>query len=408
MIWRSLSLFVAVILAPFFVNLAVAQDSQTPLPLHVFVRGECAHCIAEKAFLTDLQEKRGDITVILHDIAMPAERELFDNVTERANLAKATPLTFIGGTIIQGFSTADTTGKRIVAAIDSLDGAPRATLEDFLAGKVSASIGIKDAGCDESGTEPCEISNSEYLVHVPLVGTVDMQRFSLPIIAAILGFVDGFNPCAMWVLVTFLLILLQLGDRRKVWQVAGLFIAAETIMYYLILNVWFTAWDFIGLDHYVTPVVGIIAAGAGIFFLYEAVFSAGQCVVVGGEKRRKTHLRIRDIASMPFTIASAVAVIGLALSVNIIEFACSVGIPQTFTKILDINGLSFLGRQAMMVIYILMYMIDDFIVFGLALWSTEHMHLTHKYSRMCNVIGGMLMILLGAMLVFAPDWLVFG
>ena len=111
---------------------------------------------------------------------------------------------------------------------------------------------------------------------------------------------------------------------------------------------------------------------------------------------------------MPFTFASAIAIIGLALSVNIIEFACSVGIPQTFTKILDLNNLSNLVRQGYMFIYILMYMVDDFLVFGLALWSTEYIHMTHKYSRICNVIGGTLMIILGGILIFAPGILVFG
>ncbi len=387
---------------------AGAHAASGAVQLDIFVREGCAHCAAEKEFLADLQTIRSDITINFHDLAIPAERALFDSVTEKAKLAKATPLTFMNGTIIQGFSTADTTGKHIIEVINAAKGKPPVSMEDFLSGKVSASVTKKDAGCDETGATPCTVSDAEYLVHIPFIGTIDMQKFSLPVIAAILGFVDGFNPCAMWVLVTFLLILLQLGDRKKVWQVAGLFIAAETIMYYLILNVWFTAWDFIGLDRVVTPLVGMVAIGAGAFFLYEAAGAAGECKIISGEKRRKTHLRISGIASMPFTVASAVAVIGLALSVNIIEFACSIGIPQTFTKILDLNGLGFLGRQSLMAIYIVMYMIDDFVVFGLALWSTEHMHLTHKYSRICNVIGGVLMILLGAMLIFAPNLLVFG
>ncbi len=407
MIQRFLAFF-TVVTATSIMTLANAQDVPNPLLLHLFVREECAHCIAEKAFLADLERERDDFAIVYHDLAVPVEKVLFDRVVERANLAKATPLTFINGTTIQGFSTANTTGKHIIELINRAKGKPLVTLEDFLSGKSSASVTQQDAGCDESGTAPCTVSDAEYLVHIPLIGSVDMKTFSLPVIAAILGFVDGFNPCAMWVLVTFLLILLQLGDRKKVWQVAGLFIAAESIMYYLILNVWFTAWDFIGLDRFVTPIVGMVAISAGAFFLYEAMGPAGQCKVISGEKRRKTHLRISSIASMPFTILSATAVVGLALSVNIIEFACSVGIPQTFTKILDLNDLTFFGRQSLMAIYIFMYMIDDFIVFGLALWSTEHMHLTHKYSRICNVVGGILMILLGAMLIFAPDFLVFG
>ncbi len=385
---------------------AHAQDETSPV-MHVFVREGCAHCTAQKAFMTDWLAEEPNLRIEEHDLANADSHALFDALTEKAKLPKATPLTFMAGTVIQGFATAETTGVRLKTMFENNRKKTDVSPQAFVEGNVPTEVAHQDTGCDETGATPCAIPGDEYLVHIPFFGTANLETLSLPAIAAILGFVDGFNPCAMWVLITFLLVLLQLEDRKKVWQVAGLFIAAETIMYYLILNVWFTAWDFIGLDQYVTPIVGLIAMGAGCFFLYEATCSKGECKITSLEQRRRTNLRIKNIATMPFTLASAIAVIGLALSVNIIEFACSVGIPQTFTKILDLNNLSFLHRQAMMFTYIFMYMIDDFIVFGLALWSTEYVHLTHKYSRLCNVIGGALMILLGALLVFAPGVLQF-
>lgn len=403
--FKASSLFLFGLLA-FFAPVVLAQpDSVT---MEVFVRSDCIHCQAEKAFLSDLSGKRKDLVIVYHDIADPDARALFDRVTDKAQLPKATPVTFINGEIVQGFGTPETTGKYILGLLDRAKGKPAMTMDDYLGKDDTAKEIRQDEGCDESGSTPCSVGESgEYLVNVPLIGAVDMKDFSIPTIAAVLGFVDGFNPCAMWVLVTFLLVLMQVGDRRKVWQIAGLFIAAETVMYYLILNVWYTAWDFIGLDRIVTPLVGLVAVGAGCYFLYEGWTSDGTCQVTNSEQKRKTGLRISDIASRPFTIVSAIAVIGLALSVNVIEFACSIGIPQTFTKILDLNGLGFLDRQAMMAIYILMYMVDDFIVFGLALWGTQYLDLTTKYSKWCNLLGGILMLILGGLLVLAPEWLRF-
>lgn len=390
----------------FFAPVVFAQAPT--VTMEVFVRSDCIHCKAEKAFLAELSTQRKDLAIIFHDIAQPAERTLFDQITEKAKLPSATPVTFINGDIVQGFGTPETTGKYIVGLLDRAQGKPRFSVSDYLASDTPEEKVRQDEGCDESGATPCAVDNSgEYLVNVPVIGAVDMKEFSIPAIAAVLGFVDGFNPCAMWVLVTFLLVLMQIGDRRKVWQIAGLFIAAETVMYYLILNVWYTAWDFIGLDRIITPLVGLVAIGAGCYFLYEGWTSDGTCQVTSSEQKRKTSLRISDIASRPFTIVSAIAVIGLALSVNVIEFACSIGIPQTFTKILDLNGLGFLGRQAMMIIYIFMYMIDDFIVFGLALWGTQYLNLTTKYSKWCNLLGGILMLFLGTLLIFAPEVLRF-
>lgn len=107
------------------------------------------------------------------------------------------------------------------------------------------------------------------------------------------------------------------------------------------------------------------------------------------------------------TVATAVGIIGVALSVNVIEFACSIGIPQTFTGILEINTLSFWTQQWYVLIYILAYMVDDFIVFGFALYGFDKLHASEKYSKLSTLIGGILMILLGGLLLFFPDILIF-
>jgi hypothetical protein len=102
-------------------------------------------------------------------------------------------------------------------------------------------------------------------------------------------------------------------------------------------------------------------------------------------------------------------ILGLAFSVNIIEFACSVGIPQTFTKVLDLNYLSFASKQFYNFLYILMYMVDDIVIFGLALYSFDKIGLTTaKYTRFSHFLGGILMVLLGLILLTKPTLLVFG
>lgn len=269
------------------------------------------------------------------------------------------------------------------------------------------------AVCEVDGV--CEIpqgiqsGESQVLVNIPFINrTIDLTDYSLPLMAAILGTIDGFNPCAMWVLVLFLTALIAVGNKAKMFRVAGLFILAEAVMYYMILTAWLYTWDFVGLDRWVTPIVGIVGVAGGIFFIRN-YFKAGdtlECEVTDFEKRAKISRKIRDIANRPFTLLTALGIIGLALSVNVIEFACSVGIPQTFTKILQINNISFIQRQLYTFIYILGYMIDDFLVFGLALFSVNKLQLTTKYSKWMNLFGGILMIILGLILIFRPSLLV--
>jgi len=186
-----------------------------------------------------------------------------------------------------------------------------------------------------------------------------------------------------------------------------LFIVAQAVMYYLILNVWFTAWDFIGLDRIITPIIGVVAIAGGLFFLYEWKKSDGTCKVTNLEQRSKISKRIHQLVSSPLTWVTAAGIIGLALSVNIIEFACSIGVPQAFTKIIELNQLNFWWAQLYMGLYILFYVIDDLLIFAIALYSFDKIGLTGKYSRWSNLIGGVLMVLLGLLLIFKREWLIF-
>jgi len=373
-----------------------------------FERQDCAHCQAEKAYLEELSSKRVDFEVRSVDIGTDEGRGLFNRFTEAQKLSKATPITVIGATVLQGFDSEKTTGKRIEDLIEANKNKPLIGIEGLLSGQASEIEKTKGAICDTT-TGICTMPEPDPLfVTIPFVSkTINVNEYSLPVLSGVLGLIDGFNPCAMWVLVTFLLVLIQMGSRRRMWTVAGLFIIAESTMYYLILNVWFTTWDFVGLDRFVTPIVGIVSILGGLFFLYEWYHSDGTCQVVNLEGRAKISGRIKKLASEPFTWLTAFGVIALAFSVNVIEFACSIGIPQAFTKIIEMNDLSFWQTQGYMVDYIFFYMIDDFLVFGLALWGFDRLHLTQAYSKWSNLIGGLLMLTLGYLLIFHPEILRF-
>jgi len=176
------------------------------------------------------------------------------------------------------------------------------------------------------------------------------------------------------------------------------------------LNFWFTTWDFVGLDNVVTPAVGGFAILGGIYFLKRYFTNRKQlvCDVTSEGYKSKTEQRIRDLIKSPMTILTALGIIGIAFSINIIEFACSVGIPQTFTKVLEMNSLNTIAEQFYILIYTLFYMIDDFVLFGLALYGFDKFYTVgQKYSNLSSLIGGILMIILGAILIFAPNLLVF-
>ncbi len=387
----------------------VVPASET-VRIEIFERDNCNHCRAEKKFLNQLQKERGDLIVVFHDIGDPIHKGHFLELTELEGIPKVTPITIIDSIVLQGFDTEKTTGKKIRALVDNAKGQTQYTFEEFILAGGSSHIETSAGTCNIDGEEiGCAIDDVNYWVTVPFIGPVDVQKYSLPILSVILGFVDGFNPCAMWVLVLFLTILMEAGSRKRMFQMAGIFIFAEAVMYYLILNVWMTAWDFVGMDAIVTPIVGLVAISAGLFFLYKFYKEDTACKVGSLKSKRRTSEKIKAYATGPMTIITMLGILMLAFSVNIIEFACSVGIPQTFTKILDIGGLTWAGKQMYNAMYIFMYMVDDLIIFGIAMYSFDRIGLTtHKYTRASHLIGGTIMVALGLILLINPNLLVFG
>ena len=158
-----------------------------------------------------------------------------------------------------------------------------------------------------------------------------------------------------------------------------------------------------------TPAIGLLAVGSGVYFLYRYWKTRGELVCETDlDKQSKTESKIRNLINNPMTILTALGIIGVALSVNVIEFACSIGIPQAFTKILELNNLNLITEQFYIFLYTFAYMFDDFLIFGLALYGFSKFYAVgQKYSNLSSLVGGILMIILGALLLFDPSLLVF-
>lgn len=382
----------------------MAEDVVTPEPTVImFGRDDCGFCKEQFKYLFDEGIEYEYLNITKDDRA----KQLYDEVTAKHEISKVTPVTVVGETVLAGYNGPHTTGAAIKDAIEKAKYTDVRTIEDHVARAPKQEV-VLGGGC--SGLSCETTGGSQYVFDLPFLGVVDLQTFSLFTLSLVLGVIDGFNPCAMWVLITFLTLLSQAGSKQKMIFLAGVFIAAEAIMYNMILNVWYKTWDFVALDQYVTPLVGLLALGGGTFFLWRWHKNKAAtlvCDITDLDTQMKTINKFQAVINQPVTLASIAAILVIAFSVNIIEFACSIGIPQAYTKILEINMLTALERQWYILIYTLGYMVDDFIVFGLAIWGYGKLQ-AHggKYAQMSLLIGGVLMLLLGGILVIDPTILI--
>ncbi|MFH1588098.1 MAG: hypothetical protein ABIA76_02035 [Candidatus Diapherotrites archaeon] len=252
------------------------------------------------------------------------------------------------------------------------------------------------------------IKANELIFDIPFIGEIDVSGMSLPAMAIILGLIDGFNPCAMWVLVFLIALLLEVQDKKRIWLIVGTFILASGILYFLFMTAWLNVFLFIGFMGIIQTIVGVIAIASGAWHLKDFFKKEDPtCEVVSSESKKKITERIQELVNAEIVPATIIGIIVLAFSVNLIEFVCSAGIPAVFTKILAANNLSTIEYYGYILLYDIFFMLDDFIIFMIAAMTLQFVDVSSKYVKIAGLIGGIVLILLGILLIFFPQFLVF-
>ena len=162
---------------------------------------------------------------------------------------------------------------------------------------------------------------------------------------------------------------------------------------------------------YLKIIIGIVAILGALWNLYSYYKSVKNkdvgCEVVDNKKRKKIITKIKKFTTEKSFILAMLGIIGLAVSVNFIEFACSAGWPVIFTEVLALHDLSYMSYFGYILLYILFYLFDDIIIFLIAMVTLEVTGISNKYSKYSHLIGGILMLIIGLLMIFKPDWLMF-
>jgi len=363
--------------------LFTGQKSAMPITdegfeVHFFYLPGCSDCEEQKPFNEELANTYS-IDFIYHNAGEPKESALLSQMLANIGVKDEPefPVTIFGKQAFGGWESEETTGERIKLA-----------LQQCLAGN-----------CPERGI----IEEPKDEVILPIIGKLRFSDYSLPSLAIILGLVDGFNPCAMWVLAYLISLIMTLKDKRRIWLLVGSFVFASGVLYFLFMTAWLNAFLLIGYYKPVTIVIGLAALGAGTLNIREFIRTKGAivCEVGDEESRKKTMRRMEKVVFSPLTLATVAGIIALAFAVNLIEFVCSAAIPATFTRVLSLSHLSTFQYYAYILLYDLFFMLDDLIIFGSAAFAMTST-LGDRYAKYCRPFGGTILFILGVLLLFAP------
>ncbi|PIE33715.1 hypothetical protein CSA56_10325 [candidate division KSB3 bacterium] len=248
-------------------------------------------------------------------------------------------------------------------------------------------------------------------VSIPLLGsvTLDISRIGLPLFTFIIGGLDGFNPCAMWVLCFLLTLVIYAKSRTKILMIGGIFVLASGVIYFLFMIAWLNIFVFAKHIKFLTKIVGVVAVVMGaINFKDFFFFKQGVSLTIPESAQPKLFKRMRSVVNASALPAMILGTIVLAVTANLIELLCTAGFPAIYTRILTLQNLSKWQEYAYLVLYNVIYVIPLAVIVGVFAWKMGGRKLGEKEGRVLKLISGVMMLVLGIILLIKPQILMFG
>jgi glutaredoxin len=344
--------------------------------IEVFVREDCPHCADAHRFLAELRREQPALRVVERDVLRdPAARErLRALAAEHGVGAVGVPTFRVGGRLLVGFRSAETTGAELRAALAARDDAA-------LAGRESA-------------------------LELPWVGRVDAQALGLPLFTVLVGLLDGFNPCAMWVLVFLVSLLAGLEDRRRMALVAGTFVAVSGAAYFVFMLAWLNVFLALGVSRALEVGLGVVAVAIGAVHLKDGFApGVGPSLSIPDSAKPGLYRRLRAVVRAERPLAALVGAAALAVVVNLVELGCTAGLPALYTRILTLRELPLWQYLGYLGLYNAAYVADDALVVGAAVLTLSRRRIQERGARVLQWVSGGVMLALGVLLLVAPGWL---
>lgn len=373
-VWRlapALLLWAALSPAAGEAVLPPAQSAAGQRVLEVFVRDACPHCTRAEDFLSKLASERPELRIVYRPVDHDASaRDDLARLSRKAGIwPPGVPTFHIEGRILVGFDDAEHTGRAVIALI-------------------------------ELATPPPDH------VETKLFGTLSAAQLGLPLFTLALGLLDGFNPCAMWVLLFLLALLVRLRDRKRMALVAGTFVLVSGAVYYAFMAAWLNVFLALGMSQplrWTLAAVALAIGGINVKDFFE--WGRGISLSIPSSAKPGLYARMRAVVRAETLLASLAGVAALAVAVNFVEIMCTAGFPAIYTAVLTQQDLSPSAHYAYLALYIVGYIADDSLMVTVAVIALGGRKLTERAGRWLKLVSGLVMLALAGAMLLRPEWL---
>jgi len=367
----------------------IAKDGSVQLRLYVFWSATCPHCHRALRFIGGLDEKLPWLEVQALEVSAPENARLYGRLAEQTGTeARYVPAFFYCGRSFQGYDDDATTGRFLRAGLEACH----------------AELVVQTATDTPRATEDVTAAPGSPPVALPLLGSLDPSALSLPLLTVVLAGLDAFNPCAFFVLLFLLSLMVHARSRTRMALVGGVFVLFSGLLYFVFMAAWLSLFLIVGYLPLVTAAAGLVAVFVGLVNIKDFIWlKQGLSLSIPERAKPGLYHRMGNLVgtgSLPTMLAATVA---LALAANVYELLCTAGFPLVFTRILTLAELAAPAYYGYLALYNAVYVLPLLAIVVIFVVTLGARKLKEDEARILKLLSGTMMLGLGLVLLLAPQ-----
>jgi len=368
-------LFLVIGLGLAFSRPILAQETKEDTQLFFFYSKTCPHCAVEEKFLDKMEVKYPDLGILRYLNTDQSKQELLKSLLDKVSAGRylgLVPLTFIQDEFFLGFDNDQGMGSKIESA-------------------------IKNAILNDTTTTP-PINKDK--INLPILGNIDTAKYSIPALAFVLGFLDGFNVCSLGALVFILGLVLAFRSRKKTLIFSSIFLLTTAVVYGALMGVWYQLFSLLSSYMFLMQIIVVVISFVGAWYFFRQFIKFRKQGVLCEANENKTVNKLTQKLGHTFNNSTNILLIAgsvliFAGLVTIIEFPCSAAVPLVFAGVLAQANIGGFQHLLYIAIYLILYLLDEIIVFLVAFFTMRLWLSSGKATKVITLIEGIILLILG-------------
>ncbi len=368
--------------------------------LYFFWSKTCPHCQKAHPFVDALPQQYPWLT--LHSLELT---EYPDHVQQYVTMSSAlgleaqyVPAFFACGNMTAGYDSADTSGAALVASLEQC----RATA---LAATGAGTHAGAEVGAETAAAAALAPPAAPAL-SLPLLGALDAESLSLPAFTLVVAGLDAFNPCAFFVLMFLLSLMVHAQSRARMALIGGVFVICSGLLYFVFMAAWLNIFLVVGELALITTIAGLVAIVIAAINIKDFFwFKQGVSLSIPSSARPGLYQRSRNVLRASSLGAMLAGTAVLAVAANSYELLCTSGFPMVYTRTLTLQNLPTPTFYLYLALYNLIYVTPLLVIVAIFTVRFGAHKLTEEEGRVLKLLSGLMMLLLGIVLVIAPTLL---